>query len=70
MGAFVGSRGEESPQEAVQRLHSTIGPKLAIDHQYHEWDSPFPTPQETWSAARGMLPFLNWKARRLDGETL
>jgi Glycosyl hydrolase family 26 len=69
-GAFVGSRGEESPQEAVQRLESTIGRKLAIDHQYHEWDSPFPTPQETWAAARGMFPFLNWKAQRLNGETV
>jgi Glycosyl hydrolase family 26 len=70
LGAFIGPRGEESLQDAVHRMESAIGRKLAIDHQYHKWDSSFPTSQESWAVGRGMIPFLNWKAQRLNGETV
>jgi Glycosyl hydrolase family 26 len=70
LGAYVGQRSEETKAEAIARVENQIGGKLAIDHEYYKWDSPIPTPQESWAVGQGMIPFLNWKAKRLNGVTV
>jgi hypothetical protein len=60
-GAYVGPRGGETRQMAIQRVESQIGRTLAIDHQYERWDSTFPNAYETWSAQQGRIQFINWK---------
>ena len=70
LGAFAAPRRGEDPKDAVLRLESQIGRKLAIDHQYYRWDESIPTPQEYWDAARGRLPFMSWNARTADGSTV
>ena len=67
LGAHVGQRGTETKQESLVRVESQIGRQFAIDHEYYKWDSPFPTPQESWAVSRGTIPFLNWKAQRTNG---
>jgi hypothetical protein len=67
LGAHAGQLGGETKQGAVLQLESQIGRKLAIDHQYYKWDTQFPTSHESWTVGRGTIPFLNWKAQRLNG---
>jgi Glycosyl hydrolase family 26 len=67
LGAFVSPRPGEDFQGAVHRLESAIGRKIVIDHQYSRWDVAIPTAHQIWDASTGRLPFVNWKAQRLDG---
>jgi hypothetical protein len=66
-GAFTSPRDGESPQEAVRRLESEIGRKVAVDHQYYRWDQAIPTAHENWDASTGRLPLVNWSATKTDG---
>ena len=66
-GAYVAPRDGEDPEDAVHRLESAIGRKLAIDHQYHRWNEAIPTARQDWDASTGRLPFINWIAAKADG---
>jgi hypothetical protein len=66
-GAFISPRGEETRQDAVQRLESAIGRKVAIDHQYYRWNQAIPTIHQDWDGSTGRLPFINWIAAKTDG---
>ena len=63
----MGPRDLESHQDAVNRLESDIGRKLAIDHQYYRWDDMIPTTHQDWDASTGRLPFINWIPAKTDG---
>ena len=66
-GAFASPRGGESKTDAVLRLESRVGRKLAIDHQYYAWNQTIPTSHQSWDATNGRLPFVNWSAGKTDG---
>ena len=67
LGAFASPRTSEDPKKAMRRLESQLGRKLAIDHDYYNWDDPIPTPRQEWDASTGRLPFIDWAARDADG---
>ena len=61
-GSRIEPRGTESQNDAVLRVESEIGRKLAIDHYYYQWNSTFPNSAQTWTVGQGRIPFINWKA--------
>lgn len=62
LGAWVKPREGQTHQQAVAGLETDIGRRLSVDHVYHGWDSPLIGPYERWSAARGHILLINWKA--------
>ncbi len=66
-GSWVAPRGGESVQQAIARVESEVGRKLAIDHQYYKWNSNIPTSHQTWDVNNGRIPFVNWNAANTGG---
>jgi hypothetical protein len=45
---------------AIEALESDLGRPLAVDHDYHRWDLPFPGWKEPWDFANGRIPMMSW----------
>jgi RTX calcium-binding nonapeptide repeat (4 copies)/Glycosyl hydrolase family 26 len=73
-GAYFGTKVQpregETEQTAIERVEGYIGRKFAIDHQYYRWNHSFPTSMESWTVGQGRIPFMNWKAARIDGSVV
>ena len=66
-GAAVKTGSSESAQKTgVADLEAKLGRKLAIDHYYRPWTTPFPTTREQWDFANGRIPL--WQRRGPNGE--
>jgi hypothetical protein len=69
-GSWVAPRGSESVQQAIARIESEVGRKLAIDHQYYKWNSNIPTSHQSWDVNNGRIPFVNWNAANTGGSVV
>ena len=69
-GSSAGQRGDESPRDAVERLESELGRKLAVVRVFKRWDAAFPTDYERWLRESGHTIFLSVAAQRLDGSVV
>ena len=83
LGASVSAQADETlpvcrdtsqrtSREAFEHPVCT-GKGTFLDHQFHRWDGsrqakPWPTDYDRWSRDQGRRLFINWTARRADGE--
>lgn len=66
-GAAQAAAGGGTPQEAVTRLESSIGRRLAVVRIYQSWESEFPNPYLLWLRNTGHSVFLSIRPKRADG---
>jgi hypothetical protein len=45
-------------EAAIEALEGGLGRKLAIDHHFYPWRSPFPTWREPWDFENGRIPMI------------
>jgi hypothetical protein len=63
LGAHVDTRPHTSraaEKADVRALESAMGRRLAIDHHFYPWLSPFPTWREAWDRQHGRIPMDTW----------
>jgi hypothetical protein len=58
-GAYAGP-GDQGPSPSVVDLEAKLGRRLAIDHFFRAWTSPFPGDREQWDIAGGRIPMISW----------
>ncbi|HEV7535162.1 MAG TPA: glycosyl hydrolase, partial [Acidimicrobiia bacterium] len=66
-GVHTKTGGSESAQKSgVADLEAKLGRKVAIDHYYRPWTTPFPTTREQWDFANGRIPMISWAKTYAD----
>lgn len=59
-GAHVQAPPGADPFQVVADLEAKLGRRLAIEHSYRPWDTPFPDGREQRNVAEGRIPLISW----------
>ncbi len=67
-GAFADPVAGQTDAQAYLALENKIGRKLALTRQYLSWDAGLPGAVARWSASRGRIPYISFKALHSNGD--